>query len=407
MKTKFIPAYLLVFVNVLGFSILLPVLPFVVEDYGGSKVVYGAILSSYSIFQAIGAPYLGRLSDTAGRKKVLMISQAGTLAAWIIFGLAYFLPAIPIWGISLPLIVIAIARVLDGITGGNNAVANAYVTDITTQKEKSYIFGTLGGIAGIGMIIGPGVGGFLSSGSIGYLGMVIGAAILSFVTLASIALWLKESLPEEKRKQPSTDSSWQAFRLIRRIRHLNPPSIILNIYYIRFLFSIMMAAYISTIALFMIDLFQFNEKELGLFMLVVGLFISFNQAFVAKRFIIVFGEYRPMQIGLALSMLGLISITLTAELWLYILLYYILNLGISLCIPCFNALLAKHADPNDAGEIMGISISILSYCNAFVPIIATGLYSMYGSTLYLGLVCLPLLGLLVSKPKYATYERPG
>ena len=136
-------------------------------------------------------------------------------------------------------------------------------------------------------------------------------------------------------------------------------------------------------------------------MLAVGLFMSFNQAFVAKRFIRWIGEYRTMQIGLMLSVCGLISITLTDFLWLYILLYYILNLGISLCIPCFNALLAKHANPKDAGEIMGISISILSVCNAFVPIIATALYSLYGSNLYLGLVCLPLLGLLATNRRYA------
>ena len=79
------PAFLLTFVNVLGFSLLLPVLPFVVEQYGGSMAVYGALLSSYSIFQALGAPYLGKLSDSIGRKPVLMISQAGTLLSWVIF----------------------------------------------------------------------------------------------------------------------------------------------------------------------------------------------------------------------------------------------------------------------------------------------------------------------------------
>lgn len=400
MKTKFIPAYLLTFVNVLGFGILLPVLPFVVEDYGGSKVVYGALLSSYSIFQAIGAPYLGGLSDSVGRKKILALSQAGTLLSWVIFGVAYFLPATPVFGIALPLIVIAIARVLDGITGGNNAVANAYVADISDQKEKSYIFGAMGGVAGLGLIIGPGLGGLLSSGPIGYLGMVLGAGLLSTITLISIFLWLKESLPLEKRRPRQKEPLWNSLRLLHRIKKLDPKPIILNIYFIRFLFSIMMAAYISTIALFMIDLFDFNEKELGLFMLVVGLFISFNQAFIAKLFITRVGVYRTMRLGLLFSIFGLICITLTDNLWLYIPLYYTLNLGISLCIPCFNGLLAKHSRPEDAGEAMGISISILSLCNAFVPIIATSLYTLYGSNLYLGLVLLPVLGLLSTKQKY-------
>ena len=122
MNPRFVPAYLLTLVNVLGFSLLLPVLPFVVEQYGGSKTMYGALLSSYSIFQALGAPYLGKLSDSIGRKPVLLISQAGTLLAWIIFGASYFLPNITVLGIALPLILIGFSRILDGVISLNGAV---------------------------------------------------------------------------------------------------------------------------------------------------------------------------------------------------------------------------------------------------------------------------------------------
>jgi MFS family permease len=400
MNRRFIPAYLLTFVNVLGFSLLLPVLPFVVEKYGGSKAMYGALLSSYSLFQALGAPYLGKLSDSIGRKKVLMISQAGTLLAWFIFGLSYFIPNTSIFGLALPLIVIAFSRVLDGITGGNNSVAQAYVTDITNQKEKKYIFGTIGGIVGIGMIVGPGLGGFLASGPIGYLGMVIGAAVLSFVTLLSIAFGLKESLSLENRRPRSKESIWNSVRLIYRIKKLKPHPIINNIFTIRGIFNVMMAAYISTIALFIIDLFNLNEQELGLFMLVVGLFIAFNQAVLSKWFIRRIGEYQTMRLGLLLSIFGLISITLTKDLWLYIGLYYFLNLGISLTIPCFNSLLAKHAKPNEAGEVMGISGSIISIANAVIPIIAATLYGFYGPTLYLFLAVLPAICLLMCKREF-------
>ena len=97
--------------------------------------MYGTLLSSYSLFQALGAPYLGKLSDSIGRKKVLMISQAGTLLAWFIFGLSYFIPNTSIFGLALPLIVIAFSRVLDGITGGNNSVAQAYVVCLLKQFD--------------------------------------------------------------------------------------------------------------------------------------------------------------------------------------------------------------------------------------------------------------------------------
>ena len=157
----------------------------------------------------------------------------------------------------------SLSEVLDGITGGNNAVAQAYLTDITTKEEKNTIFGTLGGIVGIGFIIGPGVGGYLASGSYGYLGMVIGATCLSTVTLLSIAFGLKESLLPENRRPRTQESILNSLRLIHRIKRLNPAPIIVNIFTIRAVFNIMMSAYIATIALFMIDLFQFNEQEPG------------------------------------------------------------------------------------------------------------------------------------------------
>jgi MFS transporter, DHA1 family, tetracycline resistance protein len=402
MHKKLLPAYLLVLVNILGFSLMLPVLPFIVEDYGAPKYVYGFLLSSYSLFQFLAAPYLGKLSDSKGRKPVLLISQAGTLMCWFVFVLAYFMPEKSIFGFALPLYIIALARVVDGITGGNNSVTQAYVADITSREEKSYVFGYLGGIVGLGLIIGPGVGGFLSSGSIGYLGTVLCALVISLVTLISIYVGLDESLPEDKRSKFEKQPISQSFRLMYRIKKLNPPPIIRKIFAVRGCFTITMATYISTIALFMIDVFQFDERELGFFMLFVGFFVSFNQVVLSKKFISWFGEYRTMRIGLFLCTVGLICITLTENLWLYIPLYYILNLGISLCIPTFNSILAQTSRPQQVGEVMGISESIISLSNAFIPIIATMVYTWIGSQIYWYTAVLPLIGLWISKGETMT-----
>jgi MFS transporter, DHA1 family, tetracycline resistance protein len=391
MNPKFIPAYLLTFVNVLGFSLLLPVLPFIVEQYGAPKFVYGLLLSIYSFFQFLGAPYLGRLSDTKGRKSILLISQAGTLLSWIIFGLAYFSPKISVGFLALPLIIIAFSRMLDGITGGNSAVAQAYIADITNKEEKGYIFGYVGGIVGLGMIVGPGLGGFLASGVYGYLGMVICAAGISLLTLLSIFFYLDESLPVEKRKQKSTQPLINYFRLIHRIRTLNPGPIIVDMFVTRALFNVMMAAYISTMALYVIDLFSFDEKELGIFMLVVGFFIIINQTVLSKFCIRRFGEFGTLQLGLLLTTVGLIAITITDVLWAYIILYYFLNLGISLCIPTFNSILAQHAKADEAGEVMGISESIIALFNAIIPVFAATLYGLIGYEIYWLISILPIL----------------
>jgi MFS transporter, DHA1 family, tetracycline resistance protein len=393
---RFLPAYLLTLVNVLGFSLLMPVLPFVVEQYDAPKSVYGLLLSCYAFFQFIGAPWLGRLSDSLGRKPVLMISQFGTLLSWVIFGAAYFIDGAQ-WGfVALPLVVIALSRILDGITGGNNAVAQAYVADITTHREKGWIFGTLGGITGLGMIIGPGIGGFLASGPWGYLGVTICGALLSAITLLSIHLSLSESLPNHRRKPRRREPLSNTFRLIHRIKCLNPPTIIKQLFLVRALFSSMMASYIATIALFMIDLFEFTPKTLGMFMFFVGFFLAFNQAVVSKWMVRQTNELFTLKLGLALASFGMVAISQTQSLWIYICFYYVLNLGVSLAIPTFHALVAQHAGNRDTGEIMGIGDGIISLSNAVFPIFAASIYAIIGATFFQCIASLPMFALVTA-----------
>ena len=397
MNRKFVPAYLLTLVNILGFALMLPVLPFVVERYGGSDAMYGFLLSAYAAFQFIGAPWLGRLSDSVGRKPVLLISHAGTLFSWVLFGAAWFLPSVTVWMVSLPLLVIAVSRVLDGITGGNAAVSQAYVSDLATREEKSWVFGTLGGIVGVGMMIGPAVGGFLAGTSLGYLSVAIAGAALSTITLFSMMTALQETLPPESRKPTVREPLTNSVRLLRRIKRLDPAPIIKRLFLLRGIYSCMMASYVSTIALFVIDVFEFDERQLGAFMLVVGFFIAFNQAVLAKIAIRRFGEVKTMRLGLFCSAAGLYTITLTDVLWLYFLFYYVLNLGISLTVPTFMGLTAQHARDDEVGEVMGIANGIISLSNALIPVLAATAFGFLGASLYHVLAVLPLTALFLSR----------
>ena len=137
------------FVGTLGFSIVLPFLVFLVTRWGGNALIYGLMGATYSFFQLIGAPILGRWSDRFGRRKILLLSQLGTLISWLIFLTAFFLPVITIsevnfrslgqFTITLPLIILFVARAADGITGGNVSVANAYMADITDDEHRSKV----------------------------------------------------------------------------------------------------------------------------------------------------------------------------------------------------------------------------------------------------------------------------
>lgn len=400
MFKKLVPAFLLTFVNVLGFSILMPVLPFLVEDYGAPEWVYGLLLTLYSAFQFIGAPFLGALSDHMGRKPVLMVSQAGTLLSWFVFVGALYLPEDQkIFGMSTALIVVAISRILDGITGGNASVTNAYVADITTLKEKSSVFGYLGGIAGIGLIVGPGLGGLTASSSWGYMATMLTAITISSLTLLAIFFWLKESLPEEKRSPAGKQRIVKNLFILKRIKELELSSFLRRIFLLKLLFSTTVACYIGSIALYLIDLFEFSSDQLGLFMLVVGIFLSFNQAVLARLFIGWFGEYNTLKIGLAGVFLGLFSITLTTNLWVFICFYYIMNLGLSLTFPTFNTIISQKADPKKQGETMGVSDSIHSFAMASFPIVSAALYGMIGSYAYWIYATFPLIGLIIALKK--------
>lgn len=394
MSKRFIPAYLLTFVNVLGFSILMPILPFVVDSYGAPKWMFGLLLTLYSAFQFIGAPLLGGMSDSMGRKKILLVSQTGTLLSWVIFAIALSLPEFPVFGIALPLIIIAVSRAFDGITGGNASVTNAYISDITTREEKGYIFGYLGGIAGIGMIIGPGLGGLAGSTSLGYLGTIFVSMAVSIIALLTIFFWLKESHPPEKRVPREKQNLWKLLNIPGRIKKADPDEAIKSIFTIKMLFSSMMAFYIGTMALFLIDRFKFDTGELGMFFFVAGAFLAFNQAVLSKQFVKRLGEFRTLIVGLALSTIGMVFLTVSSNLYVFIGFYYVLNLGLSLCFPTFNALISMHANPKKQGEIMGISEAINSFAMALFPVVSALLYDFFGFGLYFFISALPAFGLI-------------
>ncbi len=401
MKQKFIPAYLLTVVNYLGFSIMIPVLPFVVKDYGAPDYVYGFLLSAYALFQYIGSPFLGRLSDSMGRKNVLMISHTGTLLSWFVFGIAYFIhPPTQIW--YFPLVVIAFARIVDGLTGGNISVTNAYISDVSTPEEKTSIFGILGGIGGLAMIVGPGLGGITSSGAYGYLGTVLLSIVLSAVTLFSIYYWLHESLPVEKRRDFERQKFIALIDVIGQIRNANPSRVIRELFLLRLIFGIVMSMYVTSIVLFMIDRFTLDEKSLGMIMIFVGAFLSFNQVVVYKQIVARIGEAKTMIVGFICMAIGLVAITFGYELVTYLLLYFILNVGLAITMPLFNTIISKNADQDKQGQLMGISTSIGSLCNAIFPSVSGVLYTMIGYNVFYLMAVLPLVGAYLT---YFLYKR--
>lgn len=200
-----LPILSVAFVGSLGFSIVLPFLVFVVTRLGGNALLYGALGATYSLFQLVGAPVLGRWSDRVGRRKVLLLSQLGTLVSWLIFLVALYLPVTTIlradtavtgaFTLTVPLIVLFVARALDGLTGGNVSVANAYLADVTTEEERSVGFGRMAVASNLGFVLGPAVAGLLGGFALGETPPVLAAIVVSIAASAIVFWGLEESIP--------------------------------------------------------------------------------------------------------------------------------------------------------------------------------------------------------------------
>src|ERR1700722_14681599 len=180
-RSPLLPIFLIVLVDVLGLTIILPLLPFYAEHLGPSPPVVGLLISSYAFCQLIAGPILGRMSDHMGRKPLLIVSQIGTLIGFLILAFAGSL-----W-------VVFLSRIIDGLTAGNLSLAQAYIADVTTPENRAKSFGVIGVAFGIGFLIGPGISGFLSQ--YGYVYPIFAAAFLSASSIVCTATLLPKAEP--------------------------------------------------------------------------------------------------------------------------------------------------------------------------------------------------------------------
>ena len=188
-RRALIPVFVTVLLDLIGFGMIIPLMPFYAQTYHASPAQVGWLFASFSLTQLLFAPLLGRLSDRVGRRPVLLVTIAGSIGAYLLFAYA---PTF-LW--------LLIARALAGVAAANYGIAQAYVADITPPAERSKAMGMVIGAAfGLGFILGPALGGVLSV-HIGPLAVPLAGAILAAVNLAAALVWLKESLPKEVRGQ--------------------------------------------------------------------------------------------------------------------------------------------------------------------------------------------------------------
>jgi len=403
-QSQLFPLLLVNFIGTLGFSIVLPFLVFLVRDFGGNAIAYGILGATYSAFQLIGAPILGKWSDVYGRKKILLLSNAGTLIGWIFFLVALFLPVekftidnalVGTFVISLPLLVLFLARAIDGITGGNISVANAYLADISSNENRSRNFGKMAVSQNLGFIVGPALAGILGGTIYGAILPVSAALILSLVTIIVIGFRLKESKPgppeilvqeegtirkvfsqECKDCFDNENPKKLKFRDVFKLKHI---PYLLVLYFLIFLgFNIFYASFPIHAAIGL----KWSVTQLGIFYAVLSGIMVVIQGPVLRKALKKFSEQKLVIIGSVI--LGTNFILFMSNITFVIYGAVILfALGNGLMWPSFMSILSKRAGTTLQGAVQGVAGSFGSLASIIGLILGGTLYNLIGATTFL------------------------
>ena len=399
------PILLVNFIGTLGFSIVLPFLVFLVMKFGGDAVVYSLLAATYPAFQLLGSPILGKWSDVYGRKKVLLLSNAGTALGWILFLIALVLPLngtfnanLVYFGtvmISVPLLFIFLARAIDGITGGNISVANAYLSDVSSDENRSNNFGKMAISSNLGFILGPALAGILGGTVYGALLPVLAALLLSIVTIFVIGFLLMESRPKSNpilisqegtiRKVfaqecrdclPPLSDVEPKFRDVFKLKHV---SFLLILYFLIFLgFNIFYSSFPTHAA----NALQWSVTQLGIFYAVLSGIMVIIQGPVLKKALKRLSEEKLVIVGSVI--LGANFVLFFSNNIVFICAAVILfAVGNGLMWPSFMSLLSKRAGTVHQGAVQGIAGSFGGVAS-IIGLIAGGvLYNLIGGTTFL------------------------
>ena len=245
----------------MGFGLILPLLPFYAENFGATPGQVGLLVASYAAAQFIGAPLLGRLSDRFGRKPILLISILGTIISFVMLGLAKSL-----W-------MIFASRILDGFTGGNISVAQAYITDITTDKNRAKGLGLIGAAFGLGFVFGPAIGGTLSI--YGFNVPAFAAAGLSLISFLGVIFFLPESLSKEARIDLGRNAKQEI--LLKNLSEALKRPKVGPLLQIRFFYGLAFAAFQSIFSLYAQYQLGLDAQKTGYILAYVGVLIVLVQ----------------------------------------------------------------------------------------------------------------------------------
>ncbi|HEX4451882.1 MAG TPA: MFS transporter [Kofleriaceae bacterium] len=366
-RSPLLPIFLIVFVDVLGFTIVIPLLSLYAERFGASKLVATTIVSVYAVCSLISTPVIGNLSDRYGRRPLLLVSQAGTCAGFVILG------------ISNALWMVFLGRILDGITAGNLSTAQAYISDHTKPEDRAKSFGIIGIAFGIGFMFGPGMGGWLSAQYGMHMPFIV-SACLSFVSIVCTWTLLPRELPPQDGKPAAVATANAgpagrrpgAFDISTYVEFFRRPGLG-SVYVQYFLFTFAFSCFTSGFALFAEARYGWSARQTGYLFTYAGLLGIFLQGGLIGRLVKRYGEVKLSIAGFGAALVGYVLLGFVTKVtpwqWLAFLLVTatVNGFGSGVLRPVLSSRISQMVGRYEQGVALGIAGSLSSLAMTLAP----------------------------------------
>jgi MFS family permease len=389
--------FLTVLIDLLGVGIILPLLPYYAKIVEQSSIpwladnramVVGALTASFALMQFLFAPLLGALSDRYGRRPVLLISLLGTGVAYILFGLAEYLSFL---GVEMVLAMLFFARILDGITGANISTAQAYIADVTTPENRAKGMGMIGAAFGLGFMLGPALGGLLSTISLATPAFVAAGLALANVLFGYFNL--PESLPPERRVTTPVRAINPFSRVGALLQRPSIQPLLIGV----FLLNLAFASLQSNFAVFSDVRFGFGPLDNALIFTLVGLLAVLIQGVLIRRLVLAFGEARLAIIGMTLMAIGFGAIAFVPVAWTLFPVIGVVAIGSGMATPSLTSLISRRVAAHEQGTTLGGTQALTSLTMIAGPVFAGVTFDSLdaGAPYYLGGVLIAMAVVIV------------
>jgi len=338
-----------VFIDLVGFGIVLPMLPYYAESYGASKLIVGLLLSSYSLMQFLFTPVWGRLSDRHGRRPLILLSLTGSCAGFLIFGLAH------------SLLFLFVGRMVAGIAGAIIPTTNAYIADVTSPETRAKGMGMVGAAFGLGFILGPAIGGLLIP--YGYNKAPLLASAMAGLNLVFAFFKLPESLTEQSRKK-ALSRRFDAATLVGALSNPRVGLLLIMYFVVTFAFSNME----SMFSLLNEHTYGLTATQTSYMFAFIGIVMSLMQGVLVGRAVRRFGERLCITFGTFLMIFCLALMPFAPSIPIYCLITGLLSTGAGINNPALTGLLSRSSSVDEQGGILGVAQSLSSLGRVLGPV---------------------------------------